>query len=195
MKSVNKILLCMVVFSFFTFSTFPSFTDTSASFTDAKNVNAEIRTGVWESLEELVGAPDLNLTGGRDGLQENDFGPIGDSNSRNYSESVAVNFSENPSSIHNESSAEFTNQTDNLPIEANETIDPTNQTSDINLTNNTNFTNSTDLINNSTDTQRTVSLEEASINTGSLGPSSGGSGVALEVEVGQEVRTKMRSPS
>ncbi len=176
MKSVNKILLCMVVFSFFTFSTFPSFTDTSASFTDAKNVNAEIRTGVWESLEELVGAPDLNLTGGRDGLQENDFGPIGDSNSRNYSESVAVNFSENPSSIHNESSAEFTNQTDNLPIEANETIDPTNQTSDINLTNNTNFTNSTDLINNSTDTQRTVSLEEASINTGSLGPSSGGSG-------------------
>src|SRR5690606_6946140 len=54
--------------------------------------------------------------------------------------------------------------------------DPTNQTSDINLTNNTNFTNSTDLINNSTDTQRTVSLEEASINTGSLGPSSGGSG-------------------
>ncbi|ALK05598.1 MAG: hypothetical protein AAY43_07680 [Methanosarcina sp. 795] len=166
----------MVVFSFFTFSTFPSFTDTSASFTDAKNVNAEIRTGVWESLEELVGAPDLNLTGGRDGLQENDFGPIGDSNSRNYSESVAVNFSENPSSIHNESSAEFTNQTDNLPIEANETIDPTNQTSDINLTNNTNFTNSTDLINNSTDTQRTVSLEEASINTGSLGPSSGGSG-------------------
>ena len=78
MKSVNKILLCMVVFSFFTFSTFPSFTDTSASFTDAKNVNAEIRTGVWESLEELVGAPDLNLTGGRDGLQENDFGPIGE---------------------------------------------------------------------------------------------------------------------
>ncbi len=177
MKSVNKILLCMVVFSFFTFSTFPSFTSTSASFTDAKKCNGEFRAAVWESLEELVGAPDLNnMTGGRDGPQEKDSGPIGDSNLPTNSASASENSSGNLSSFYNESSAEFPNQTDNLPIEANETVDPTNQTSDINPTNNTNSTNSTDMINNTTDTKRTVSLEEASINTGSLGPSSGGSG-------------------
>ncbi len=185
MRASSKTLLLGLVFiSFiFTFSAFPAFTGTFASFSATKHTNAEITAAVWETPESLFGLSDLSLAGSVDGLQESGIGPIGDLNSLTYYSAFAVmNASENLTD--NESLAEFLNLTNNSSLVANLTFNLTNNTNLTNLTgliNNTNLTNSTGLINNtnltnSTDENRTVSLEEAHNNTGDLGSGSGGSG-------------------
>ena len=110
MRTFNKIILLgLVLISFiFTCSTFPCFTGTSASFSDAKYTSAEITADVWDTAANLVGLSDFNLLESGEELQrtaasvnETDYSPDNVSFSLNNGSS-ADNFTNNSSTAENE---------------------------------------------------------------------------------------------
>ncbi|MDR7666990.1 hypothetical protein RG963_14610, partial [Methanosarcina sp. Z-7115] len=101
----------MLISFIFTCSTFPCFTGTSASFSDAKHTSAEITADVWDTAANLVGLSYFNLLGSGEKLQRTTASVSG----TDYSpDNVSP-------SLNNGSSAD--NLTNNSSTEENETVD------------------------------------------------------------------------
>jgi PKD repeat protein len=112
MRALNKIILFGVVLAplIFTSNTFPYISDTFASFTDTKHMDATITAAVWDTQDGLVGLSDLNFTGNSNKASEDNY---------SNNERSVDNSTKNDSAAGNES---FNLTADNLTSD-NQTAD------------------------------------------------------------------------